>query len=609
MIKKKSKYRKLNNRILTIQIAILFVILAVSTVLFITEVFTVDKVAFLVMVSLLVCGLVTPEEAISGFSNPAVITILCLMIITAALEQNGTIGLFAELMIPLFKLPMLISIPCIMILVGGFSAFISTTAVVILFVKIVPTLAQRHNIDIAKYMIPISFAGILGGSCTLMGTSTNLIVNQIAIKSGINTIGFFTVTPLSVILLIIGIVITSILSYLLLTNRGKTFSKEQFPRYITLLRILPANKIIGKTFRDTDIYKDNNTKLLQIKRGNRTIKYPSYWQKFKENDELVISADVDKILNMKTDDNYELISESNKDDDKNYTGEIVEYLVLPGSNLLGKKLSDLSSSDVDGALPIALKKHRNLLNANKKLINENKSNERIEIADRLLIELDDNDNDNWLMSRGDKILNHMNQPKKEKFRKFLSLAILLLVIVLAASGFYSILTSALVGVCLLVISRCITLEAAYDSINWQIIFLLAGLLPIGAAMSNVSADSYISDNLLIAFQHLSPSLILSLLFLTTMLVSSVISNNATAIIFTPIAISLATGLSLSSLPFIVVIMLAANFSFFTPIGYQTNTIVYGMGIYKFKDFLIVGGILSFSLWIISSLLAPQIFPM
>jgi len=594
---------------LTLQIAILFIILGVSTVLFITEVFTVDKVAFLVMVSLLVCGLVAPEEAISGFSNPAVITILCLMIITTALEKNGTIGLFAELIIPVFKLPILISLPCIMILVGGFSAFISTTAVVILFVKIVPTLAQRHNIDIAKYMIPISFAGILGGSCTLMGTSTNLIVEQIATKSGIEGISFFTVTPLGIVLLLAGIVITSILSYLLLKNSSIAINKEQFPRYITIVKILPTNKIIGKTFRDTNIYNDNNTKLLQINRGNKTIKYPSYWQKFKENDELIISADVEKILNMKMDDNYELLSQANDNDINKYSGNIVEYLVLPGSNLLGKKLSELSPGDLDGALPIAIKKHKNILNTKLNYVNDYRSKKRIEIADRLLLELDNNNNDNWLMARGDKILNHMNQPDIKKHRKFLSLGILLLVIALAASGFYSILTSTLVGVSLLVTSRCITLEAAYNSINWQIIFLLAGLLPIGAAMSNSGADSYISENLLVAFQGLSPSLILSLLFLATMLVSSVISNNATAIIFTPIAISISAGLGLSPLPFIVVIMLAANFSFFTPIGYQTNTIVYGMGIYKFKDFLMVGGILSLSLWIISSLLAPMIFPL
>lgn len=594
---------------MTVEIIILFSILGISTLLFVTETFTVDKVAFLVMVSLLLCGLVSPEEAVSGFSNPAVITILALMVVTYALEANGTIGLFAEMMIPLFKLPLLISIPCIMLVVGGFSAFISTTAVVILFVKIVPTIAHKHNIDIAKYMMPISFAGIIGGSCTLMGTSTNLIVNQIAIKSGMEPMEFFQVTPLGIILLLSGILITSGLSILVLQNRGQVVSQQQFPRFITILRILPTNKIIGKTFRDTEIYKDNNTKLLQIKRGNKVIKYPSYWQKFHDGDVLVISADVEQILNLKTDDNYELVVESDENSKKNYSGRIVEYLILPGSNLLGKKLSELVSNDLDGALPVALNKHRNLLNANKELIKQNNSRVRLEVADRLLIELDGSNDDNWLMNRGNKILNHMNQPRKEKFKKYLSLAILILLIIAAASGTLSILTSSLMGVALLILSRCTTMEAAYSAINWQIIFLLAGLLPIGAAMSNSGADNFISQNLLSAFSEFSPSIILSLLFFTTMLVSSVISNNATAIIFTPIAISLASGLNLSPLPFIVIIMFAANFSFFTPIGYQTNTIVYGMGIYKFRDFIIVGGILSLSLWVISSLLTPILFPL
>lgn len=594
---------------MTLEIIILFVILGISTLLFITETFPVDKVAFLVLVSLLLFGLVSPEEAVSGFSNPAVVTILALMIITSALEKNGTIGLLADMMIPLFKLPLLFSVPCIMLVVGGCSAFISTTAVVILFVKIVPTLAHRHSIDIAKFMMPISFAGIIGGSCTLMGTSTNLLVNQIAIKSGLDPMHFFQVTPLGIILLVAGVVITSGLAISFLRNSGKVVNQNQFPRYITLLRILPKNKIIGKTFRDTDIYKDNNTKLLQIKRDKKVIKYPSYWQTFRDGDELVISSDVEKILNLKTDEHYELINESEEDETKSYSGRIVEYLVLPGSDLLGKKLSELSSNDLDGALPVALNKHRNLVNANRKLVQPKDSKDRIEIADRLLIELDDNNDVNWLMDRGNKILNHMNQPNKEKFKKFLSLAILILVIIAAASGMLSIMTSSLMGVALLILCRCTTMEYSYSSINWQVIFLLAGLLPLGAAMSNSGADNFISENLLSICSDHSPSIVLSLLFLATMLVSSVISNNATAIIFTPIAISLATGLQLSPLPFLIIIMLAANFSFFTPIGYQTNTIVYGMGIYRFRDFVLVGGVLSLSLWIISSLLTPMIFPM
>jgi len=442
-----------------------------------------------------------------------------------------------------------------------------------------------------------------------MGTSTNLIVNQIAISSGIDALDFFQVTPLGIILLVAGIGITSILSVTFLQNRGQLIDQDQFPRFITLLRILPQNKIIGKTFRDTDIYKDNNTKLLQIKRGKNVIKHPNYWQTFREGDEIVISADVEKILDMKADDKYELLAESDEDKHKNYAGTIVEYLVLPDSNLLGKKLSELSTNDLDGAMPVALNKHKNLLHADSKLIREKDRRSRIEIADRLLIELDDNDEDNWLMNRGNKILNHMNQAQNAKHKKYLSLAILVLVIIFAASGLYTILTSSLVGVCLLILTRCITMEAAYSAINWQVIFLLAGLLPIGFAMGNTGADTFISQALLDEFKYLSPSLILSLLFFLTMLVSSVISNNATAIIFTPIAISIATGSGLSPLPFIIVIMLAANFSFFTPIGYQTNTIVYGMGIYSFRDFFLVGGVLSLSLWAISSLLAPMIFPM
>jgi len=596
---------------MTLSIFILFAIIGVATLLFITEIFTVDKTAFLVMVSLIGFDLIEGKDAIMGFSNPAVITILSLMIISAALETNGSIALLAKKLIPLLRKPLIFALPLTMLIVGSVSAFISTTAVVIIFVKIMPTISKKYNIDITKYMMPISFAGIMGGSCTLMGTSTNLIVNQIAISRGIDAFTFFKQTPLAVMLLGIGIFITTCMAVLVLKvlpSRQRKKSLISRDNFISMIRVKEGSSMIGKQYRSSFIYKDEDSRLLQIRRQNRIINNPTYWVKFRADDVLVIRSNLEKVIDLKKNPYLEIINEVDGVNKPIVNGKLIEILILPGSKLVGKSLAKLTSFDLDSAVPIALQKHKNILNPSERLIENRLSRVRIDVGDRLLVELDPLVEESWSLQADGEVLNEIIVENEENSNKYLCLLILLGVIILAASGILPILSASLIGVAVLLLMRCISLEHAYDSINWSVIFMLACLLPLGAAMDTTGAGEYISDGLMTFLRDYKPSTVLSLLFFITMMISSVISNNATAIVITPIAISLATGFGLNPVPFLIVVMLGANFSFFTPIGYQTNTIVYSMGIYKFRHFLIVGGALSLVLWIATSILTPMIFP-
>jgi di/tricarboxylate transporter len=200
----------------------------------------------------------------------------------------------------------------------------------------------------------------------------------------------------------------------------------------------------------------------------------------------------------------------------------------------------------------------------------------------------------------------LNEHKMESsvplHKKYITLFTLLTFIGLASSGLLSILTSSLTGVGILLLTNCISLEKIYHRVNWQIIFLLAGMIPLGIALNNTGTDAWISSQFITILEGQAPIIILGLIFLFTMIMSGTISNNATAIIMTPIAMSVAAGFELPLKPFILAVMFAANFSFFTPVGYQTNTLIYGTGIYKFRHFLIIGGILSFTLLIVGTLL-------
>ena len=257
----------------------------------------------------------------------------------------------------------------------------------------------------------------------------------------------------------------------------------------------------------------------------------------------------------------------------------------------------------EGAFPIAIKKRRNLRNTKERLLRKNIDDINLKPGDRVLLEMQEHKISDLYNIENIAILNeHDFKPNISKAKRITALFILLAVIALAASSVVSILTASLIGVSAMLITNIIQLESVYQKVNWQIIFLLAGMIPLGIAMTNSGADIWLSKHLLSLMSNQTPTIVLGLLFGITILLSGVISNNATAIIMTPIAIAVAGGLGLDIKPFLLAVMFGSNFSFFTPVGYQTNTLIYGTGIYKFKHFLIIGGVLSLMLWIMGTLL-------
>ena len=612
---------------MTTEIILVFSILFLTIILFAFEVFSVDKIAFFIIVSLALTGLVKPEEAISGFSNPATITVLSLMIIALALEDNGVIASMARFLKNLHVLPLILLLPVFMLITGGISAFINTTAVVIVFIKIISELAKRFNLSQSKLLLPISFAGILGGSCTLMGTSTNLIVNSVAKDLGAEPFSFFEFSLFGVIFLVIGIIVITVLSRWLPKDPQKNLKDAyDLEKFVTVVVINKDSKLIDNKIEDTFFYKNSEISILKLIRKGQTTNAPGKYITLKQNDRLLVMTDVenlaflnkDKGLSVHRDQDSksiekELIKENpdseNEQKVKNLEGfGFVELLILPGSQLIGKTLKQLRKHRFQNALPIAIKKRRNIRNTRDRLIRKDLNEISLKPGDRLLVEIQKDDISELYEMEDVAILQeHVSKPFPNTFKKGLSFLILLVVIALAASGVLPILLSAITGVGLLLLTRCLELNDVYHRINWQVIFLLAGMIPLGIAMNNTGADKWISEQLLNILSGQSHIIIIGLIFLITMLMSSVVSNNATAIIMTPIAIAVAIGMELSMKPFILAVLFGANFSFFTPMGYQTNTLIYGMGFYKFKHFFIIGGILSIILWIVGTLLLSTLF--
>ncbi|KAA5821838.1 SLC13 family permease [Algibacter amylolyticus] len=597
-------------------ILLVFVIIACTVILFITEYFPVDKIGFLIIIALVLLQLTTPEEAISGFSNPAVITILSLMIIATGLEDNGVIDWLTQLIKKLKILPLVLLTPVFMLVSAGISSFISTTAVVIIFLKIISQLAERYNFSASKLLMPISFAGILGGSCTLMGTSTNLIVNSVAQKAGVETFSFFEFSTYGLVFLAIGIVFMTIASKFLPKDKQDDLQNTyDIESYIFSVTVSETSDLIGKNISEIEFISEELATPLKLIRNKKVINAPGKYIDIKVNDNLVLMSSFEYINRIIQ--NHDLIINDKKRElknaevDENLSSTIsnmtyVELLILPGSGFIGKTLKNIRKMSLGGAYPIAIKKRKKLRNTTERLIRKSIKDITLKPGDRLLIELQEQQIGKLRALDNVVILNqHEYRQHITTKRKITALVILLMVVGLAASGVLSILSASLAGVAAMLLFRLISLENIYHRVNWQIIFLLAGMIPLGIAMTNSGADLWLSNQLQAILTGQPPYIVIGLLLAISMILSGFISNNATAIILTPVAIGLAAGLNLDVKPFILAVLFGANFSFFTPVGYQTNTLIYGTGLYKFKHFLIIGGLLSLILWVAGTIILTR----
>ncbi len=596
---------------MSLEIILVFVIIGVTILLFATEFLPIDKIAFLIIVSLVLLGLTTPEEAISGFSSPATITILMLMILSIGLEENGVIDLLTQSIKRLKILPMILMVPAFMLVSASISSFISTTAVVVIFIKIIAQLSEKYNFSAPKLLMPISFAGILGGSCTLMGTSTNLLVNSVAKKLGAEPFSFFEFTLYGVVLLAVGIVFMSFASrWLPNTNTDELAETYLDNSFLFTLTVKEDSKWIGKPISDAKFYKNPDIKIIKLIRDDIVNTTPGPNTTLRANDQLVLLSDVKAYASISKQD-FRLSSEGeieitdpieNKEN-KDSTYDYIELLILPGSEFIDKSFNEIKSLLYNVAIPLGIQNRLQFKKGLRFNLPKIIKNTNLQAGDKLLLKANKNEISHLYSLDNTVVLRHHDEDYHiNPYKRAISLIALIMVIGLAATNVLTILASTLTGVALLLVTDCINLSKIYKKVNWQIIFLLAGMIPLGIAMHNSGTDMWVSERLLDLLMGQNHIIMLGVLFGITMLMSGFISNNATAVIVTPIAITLAAGLDLPAKPFILAVMFAANFSFFTPMGYQTNTLIYGTGAYRFKHFVIIGGLLSIILLVVGTLL-------
>ena len=596
---------------MTPDIAIVLGIITLMFVLFVKEIFPLDVTALVVLIIFLVIGNLTLEEAISGFSNQAVITIAVLFILSHALQKSGILEYGVVRLNKLTERSKLLGLTVFLITVAFASAFVNNTAIVAIFIPITIRLAQKYNLSPSKLLIPLSYIAIMGGTLTLVGTSTNLLVNSIYVNTTMaEPLGMFEFSRYGIFILLIGLLYIIFAVPFILPSRTVTSSLTQsyhMGGYLTELKVAEESPMVGRTFMERSINKNYDITVLDIIREGMVISKNIRNTIIHPGDVLFVRGSLENFLRMKEVEKVTMLT-----DEKLTQAELihddntlVECLLTQQSELVGKSLMEINFRRRFGSFILAIRREGAILR--RKI-----AHVMLRAFDTLLV-YGPRDKIKELSETGNFIVLGEIEATLQKNRFWwVSLVVIISAVFLAALGLVPILKGALVGMIILLVLRVISTNEAYQTINWQVIVLIAALIPIGIVIQKSGTSEWLAtamNNLVEQFDPaLRPVVMVSLIYLMTMMLTEMASNAATAIIMTPIAISAAMQIGLDPKPFILSVCFAASASFITPIGYQTNLMVYGPGGYKFSDYVKVGLPLAISLWIMATFLIPVLWP-
>lgn len=587
---------------MNLEIIFVFAALLLAVFLFITEKLRVDLVALLVMAVLLISTIITPAEGLSGFSNTATVTVAGMFVLSAGLFKTGAVSFLGTFVGGLFRRGFWVAIVVVMIVVGVLSAFINNTPVIAIFLPILLGVAKEFNISAAKVLMPVSFASMFGGVCTLIGTSTNILVSSIAQDKGLPGFSMFEFAPLGIIMFVVGTAYMLLVGIRLIPDRdqqGDLTETFQLSEYLTEIVLLPGAKSVGHRIKDAPLVHDLDLTILEIRRGDESIRLPNGDVLLRGHDVLLVRCNLDDIRSLQEREGIRLKPQAKWGDDSLTSEEfsLIEAVVAPNSTVIGSTLKRTNFREQFGATVLAVR-HRG------RLLREKLSETVLSAGDVLLIEVH-RDRLNGFKTGQDFIVTS-EAPTVEFRRNKVVIALIVVagVVLTASLNLAPIVVATVVGAIALILFRCLTLDEAYQAIDWKIIFLLAGVLSLGVALEKSGAAQIVSSQIISTVGTLGLIALVSAFYLLTSISTEMMSNNATAALLAPIAIATSATLGVNPQPFLVAVTFAASASFMTPIGYQTNAMIYGPGRYKFVDFVKVGTPLNIIFWLLATFLIP-----
>ena len=578
-------------------------------VFFVMEILPIEVTAMGAIGILLLFDVLTWQEAISGFSNPAVITIGAIFIMSRALVKTGFLEVFADFLAKKGGNHKWLTIFIFLLTVSIISGFINNTAAVAIFIPLGIDLCQRFRISPTKVLLPLSYAAIFGGTLTLIGTSTNLVVSSIMEGMNLAPFSMFEFTKLGLIFLVLGTLYNMIISKWFMPSRSIISSltrKYHMGSFLTEFKVGEDSPLIGNAYKDLDISQKYNLQVYKIIRDSKNIRFNLANIIIREGDIFLVHINVKDMLKFKDEMKVLLLTDV-KMNVAELTGKnhvIVEGLVSQQSALIGKTLQEFDFRNRYGSFVLAVKRQHELLR-------DKIAHIRLKFSDTLLIMVPKERLEILRTSNNLIVLEELDIHLRYERYWWFSILVIPAVMLLAAFGVIPIVKAAILGAILLLVMRTLSIQDAYESISWSVIFLIASLVPMGIAIQKTNLDE-VTGNLIIGIgtligggEGLDPVIILAVLYGVTFILSAFISNAAVAVMLTPIGIMLATILNVDPRPFLVAICFGASCSFMTPMGYQTNMMVFAPGQYRLKDFFQMGIPLTLVFWITAVYWIPR----
>lgn len=581
------------------EIVLVLAVCVAALAAFVRQVMPPDVVAVGVLVSLAVLGLVTTEQALSGFASSATISVAAMLVVSAGLRETGALDAVGRLLLRAGRHGLLLLLTVIA-LAAFVSAFVSNTATVAVLMPLVLLAARRNALSSSKLLIPLSYASQFGGVCTLVGTSTNLLVDSLARTGGHRGFAMFEFAPLGVALLGIGSAYIALTSWWLLPSRrspGALEDEYALREYLFALRVAADSPLVGHASLAAAGSSAANVTLVEIRSGESRF-LPARLRSIQAGDVLVLEGAADTVLELAR--RAGLRAEADVGALVGDGLQLVELVVAPGARCAGRPLAAIEAPWLADAVPLAVASAGRIRHVDLGAL-------VLQPGDALLLLLRPSAIGALREDRDFVLLTSRDNPIERRARAPLAVGIAVAVVGAATLGLLPLPVAALAGALAMVATRCLGGDRAYRALDLRVLLLIAAMVPLGLALQTTGAARALVDAT-IAVLPSEPIVVLATVYGLTMLLTELVSNAATAALMTPIALALAHRLGVDPTPLLVAVAFAASTSFSTPIGYQTNTIVYNAGGYEFRDFLRIGVPLNLLFWIASVWLIPRFFP-